>query len=206
MNTTKHNSPLSISLPPPRHDSPVSLEKTLLLRRSRRNFIAEKALDKNQLGQILWAAQGITNDKNFRAAPSAGAIFPLETYVVIGNVTDVPAGIYHYNIKEHALKQLSSEDVRENLYLVCLRQTMIKEAPLSVVLAANYTRIKKFYRVRAVRYTAMEIGHAGQNIYLQCEALGLGTCAIGAFREDAVKKLFNIQEEPLYIMPVGYSE
>jgi len=135
--------------------------------------------------------------------PSAGATFPLIVYIVIGKVEGVPAGLYRYRPDGHCLEALSQEDLRNDLSRGAFGQAMIAKAPITIVIAADYSRTTDRYGQRGVRYVDMEVGHAGQNIYLECEVLGLGTCAVGAFNDKAVKELLDIAEQPLYIMPIG---
>lgn len=154
---------------------------------------------------MLWSAQGITSRWGGRAAPSAGALFPVDTFVVVGEVQSLEPGVYRYNVKEHSLEKTSSGDVRQDLAKASLNQHFIAVAPATVVLAAVYERITVKYGRRGHRYADIEIGHIGQNIYLQAEALGLGTVAIGAFHDDEVKRALHISgAEPIYIMPVGH--
>jgi len=194
-------------LPSPDTSGSVSVEEALQNRRSRRNFQA-KALSKEQLSQILWSAYGITEPgRGLRTTPSAGATYPLEIYVIIGNVTDIEAGVYKYNPLNHEITRIKNGDIRSELSAAALRQTMVADAPITVVYAAVFSRIEERYGERGrERYVFMEIGHSAQNVYLQAEALGLGTCAIGAFSDDTVKQLLNLpaDEVPLYLLPVGH--
>jgi len=180
----------------------LSVEEAISKRRSRRKF-KDASLDQRKLSHLLWAGQGITNKRGFRAAPSAGATFPLTIYVVIGNVEDIPAGLYRYKPDSHCLESLSKGDLRKDLSQAAFGQAMIAEAPVSIVIAADYSRTTDRYGQRGRRYVDMEVGHAGQNIYLECEVLGLGTCGVGAFNDKSVKEFLGISEEPLYIMPIG---
>lgn len=156
-----------------------------------------------ELGQLLWAAQGITSDWGGRSAPSAGATYPLEIYVVAGNVENLQTGLYQYLPQGHSLKLISNVDLRNQLTAAAFGQHMIKNAPATIVIAADFARTTRRYGNRGIMYVHIEVGHSGQNIYLQAEALDLGTVAIGAFDEKQVKNLLGIKENPLYIMPVG---
>jgi len=191
-----------ISLPKAKTKGQMSVEEALQKRRSRREF-TDQALTLEQLGQLLWAAQGQTHRWGYRTAPSAGALYPMELYAVVGKVEGLEAGLYHYEVAEHGLKRLKSGDLRKALQRACLGQGMIGTGPVSIVMAAEYERTAKKYRSRAKQYVHMEVGHIGQNIYLQAESLGLGTCAVGAFSDSQVKDLLGIAEEPVYVMPVG---
>ncbi len=194
-----------IKLPPVKTTGKISVEEAISQRRSKRNFNREP-LSQEELSQILWAAQGISDKRGFRTAPSAGATFPLTLYVVIGEVSGVPAGIYRYHPQGHFLEIISPGDVRSELASSALGQNMIAVAPVDIIITAKYSRTTRRYGERGVRYVHIETGHSGQNIYLECESLGLGTCAVGAFDDRGVKELLNIAEEPLYIMPVGIPE
>ncbi len=184
--------------------SEVSVEEAIKERRSKRLF-AEQSMQLNQVGQLCWAAQGITNTRGFRATPSAGALYPLEVLVVSGNVHNLEPGVYHYNPKQHALDYLNNIDVRPDLSRAALNQRSVQWAPVDIVIGAVYQRTRAKYGDRAIRYIHMEAGHAAQNIYLQAVALGLNTVSIGAFRNDQLKKVLQLVQdvEPLYIMPVG---
>ena len=200
------NSPLTYILPSPETVGSVSVEEALANRRSHRNF-ADKALSAEQLSQILWAAYGISDGSRLRTTPSAGALYPLEIYAVIGNVTGIEAGVYKYDALEHKIIRTMDGDLREELSAAALNQKMIKEAPITVVYTAVFSRITERYGERGrERYVFMEIGHSAQNVYLQAEALGLGTCAVGAFTDSRVSELLELptEEEPFYLMPVGY--
>jgi len=200
----------AIQLPSPRRSGAVAVEEAVARRRSRRAFRPE-ALTVEQLSQVLWCAQGLTgSDGRKRAVPSAGATYPLRLYAVVGNATcgRIPAAVYLYRPDEHALEQHASGDVRNELAAAALHQDFIAAAPLVLVLTADYPRTTGRYGQRGIRYVHMEAGHAGQNVHLQSEALGLGTCMIGAFDDEAVRKVLSLpaEEPPLYIMPVGYPE
>ncbi|HID94005.1 MAG TPA: SagB/ThcOx family dehydrogenase [bacterium (Candidatus Stahlbacteria)] len=192
----------AMKLPEPRYSSKMSVEEALKSRRSIRSY-KDTALSLNELAQLLWAAQGITAKWGGRTAPSAGATYPLEIYAVVGKVENLEAGLYHYNPQDHTITKQKTGDLRSALANAALGQTCVREAPIDLIFAARYERTTRRYRERGIRYVHMEIGHVGQNIYLQAEALGLGTVAIGAFYDDKVKKVLGIEEEPLYIMPVG---
>ena len=196
-----------VSLPQPRSDSGVSVEKALLGRRSVRTF-SNKPLTLGEVSQLLWAAQGITGkrgDRELRTAPSAGALYGLETYLAAANVTGLTQGVYHYSPQGHTLTLLMTGDKRTDLSAASLGQSCVKEGAAAIIFTAVYERITKKYVGRGVRFAHMEAGHAAQNVYLQAEALGLGTVAVGSFTESEVKKLLSLPEgeEPIYLMPVG---
>lgn len=181
-----------------------SVEEAVNERRSIRN-ISGDAVSAEVLSQILWAAQGVTDSRGLRTAPSAGATYPLETYAVLGKVTGIPPGVYRYNPEKHSLEPVAAGDVRKKLSEAALSQRVIEHAPFTVVFTAVYDRTKKRYGTRGEMYVHMEAGHAGQNIYLQCVSWGLATVAVGAFREKKVAALLKLpdNEVPLYIFPVG---
>lgn len=194
-----------IPLPAPLLRGSLSLEETIARRRSVREY-AKGALSLGEVSQLLWAAQGITGPRDgLRAAPSAGATYPLELYLVAGNVKGLPPGVYRYMPGRHALSATMAGDVRGPLCGAALGQSCVREASCTIVFAAVYARTAARYGQRARRYIDMEIGHAGQNIYLQAEALGLGTVAVGAFDDSGLKEILKLgrEEEPLYLMPVG---
>jgi SagB-type dehydrogenase family enzyme len=214
--TQTDDAQLTYILPAPNTDGTVSVEKALANRRSHRQFTNE-ALSPAQLSQILWAAYGITEPKEapaflrggFRTAPSAGALYPFEIYAVVGNVKEVEPGVYKYISEENKIVRMIDEDVREPLCAACLGQKMVQEAPVTIFYSAIYNRTTNKYGERGrERYVCMDLGHSAQNIYLQAEAMQLGTCAIGAFVDEEVSKVLQLpqEEEPLYLMPVGYWE
>ena len=196
-----------IYLPPPSQKGSISLEEAIAKRRSVRDFTPE-SISQSQLSQILWAAQGINNTRGrYRTVPSAGATYPLEVFVVCGRncIEDIGEGIYHYDIASHSLTLHHKGDVRLELARAALDQEFIYEAPVDIVICAIYERTAMRYGARGERYVHIEVGHAGQNIYLQATSLGLATVAIGAFYDEAVREVLRLgkQYKPLYIMPVG---
>jgi len=211
--TKIEGSQLTYTLPAPKTDGGMSVEKALSDRRSRRNF-KDRAISAQQLSQLLWAAYGVTLPRlnvsslrgGLRTTPSAGATFPLEIYAIIGNVEGIEPGVYRYISDENKIVRVVKGDVRSALRKAALGQRMISEAPLSVFYSAVFERTTAAYGQRGIKYVYMEIGHSAQNVYLQAEALGLGTCAIGAFTDDRVRQILNLpkNEVPLYLMPIGY--
>jgi SagB-type dehydrogenase family enzyme len=194
----------TIKLPRPRFTGKISVEQAMRLRRSTRQF-RDKPVSLGHLSQLLWAAQGVTGAYNERTAPSAGGTFPLEMYVVAGNVTDLPAGVYKYKPRAHELDFVSAGDRREELAEAAIQQKCVSRGAVAIVLAAVYERTTAEYGERGVQYVHMEIGHVGQNIHLQALSLGLGTVAVGAFEDHAVAGLLGLprNEKPLYILPLG---
>lgn len=197
--------PTELVLPAPRTDSDVSLEQTLLNRRSVRDYRGEP-LNLSQVSQLLWAAQGITQaGTGFRTAPSAGATYPLETYLVVGDVVGLSPGVYRYEPGNHTLARTVTGDIRRELATAALGQGSVRGGAVAIVFTAVYHRTTQRYGERGIRYVHMEAGHAAQNVYLQAVALDLGTVTIGAFSDEQVSQLLNLpaDEKPLYIMPVG---
>lgn len=199
----------AISLPAPRLKGEMTLEEAILKRRSRRDF-EESPLTLAEISQIVWAAQGITDETGLRAAPSAGALYPLELYLVVGErgVEGLGEGVYHYFPQSHSLEPTLEGDVRQTLARLSLQQMSIAEAPLSLLITAEYERTTRKYGDRGVRYVHMEAGHTGQNVYLQAEALGLGTVTIGAFQDEEIAQALALPPSyrPLYLMPIGHPE
>lgn len=201
-------------LPLPRKVSVVTVEEAILLRKSIREW-RDSPITIEQLSMILWASQGVVEEVDGwlrRASPSAGATYPLEVYVVVGEEgvslgdgSYVEAGIYKYDYRRHSLRLIKSGDFRSDLWKASLRQDWVREAPVSLVICAVYERTTWRYGERGVRYVHIEVGHVGQNIYLMSTALGLGTVAIGAFHDDEIARVVGARrdEHPLYVFPVG---
>ena len=190
------------SLPEPSKEGPLSLEEAFLQRRSVREF-SPVQLSTNEISQLLWAAQGITDSRGFRTAPSAGALYPLELYVVLEQ------GVFHYDPHAHNLTTVSVGDLRSDLYSVSLRQDAILNAPMILVVTAVFSRTEaKYGRARSPRYVHMEAGHAAQNTLLQAVSLGLGAVPIGAFEDIRVQEVLGLpaDHEPLYLIPIGHSK
>lgn len=196
-----------ILLPKPRFEGGVSLEEAISRRRSTRRF-SGRDITKDHLSQLLWASQGITHGC-YRAVPSAGATYPLEVHVVVGDsgVEALDGGVYDYVPLDHSIVLHLRGDVRKDLCSACLGQDFIVSAPFSLVVSSDYSRTTSTYGERGVRYVHMEVGHVGQNVALQGEALGLSSVMVGAFRDELVSRVLNLPSElkPLYIVPVGYS-
>jgi SagB-type dehydrogenase family enzyme len=201
---TENETSAMIKLPEPKIDGKMSVEAALLARRSVREYKNEP-LSLEEISQLLWAAQGITGRRMFRTAPSAGALYPLEVYVVAGNVTGLPAGIYKYRMQNHEMVRVGEGDKRSELTSAALGQSCIRSASAVIVFSAVYARTTGKYGERGVRYVHMEVGHAAQNVGLQAVALNLGTVMIGAFLDRDVKRVVQMPEgeEPLYLLPVG---
>jgi SagB-type dehydrogenase family enzyme len=193
-----------IPLPEPRKDGDVSIEQSLMQRRSTRSY-ADESLTLADIAQILWAAQGITNSQGHRTAPSAGALYPLEVYLVAGNVEELADGIYRYRPEQHQLNLLFSGDYRDDLSGAALSQSSVAKGAVSIVFSAIYERTTVKYGERGVRYVHIELGHAAQNLCLQATAMDLGVVTIGAFDDNGVADILGLldDEKALYIIPVG---
>ncbi len=193
----------TIKLPDPLTTGKMSVEQALYQRRSIRNF-KNISLTLQELSQILWAAQGITDKTlNFRTAPSAGATYPLDLFVAVGNVDSIKQGLYKYNPSNHTLTLIMFGDKRIELANAALGQKAITTAAVNIIFTAIVERTEKRYKERALQYVYIETGHAAQNVYIQAEALNLATVAIGAFYEDKIKKVINTAALPVYIMSIG---
>ena len=193
-----------IQLPQPITKGKISLEETILKRRSQRSFI-QKDLTLEEISQLLWAGQGITGKGegfSLRTAPSAGALYPIEIYLVKKD------GLFHYLSQGHKLEVLSEKDLRDSLASVAWGQGSVSQAAADIVICAVYQRVSAKYGERGIRYTHIEAGHVAQNIHLEAVALGLGSVPIGAFTDEEVKKILSLPKdhEPLYIIPVGYPD
>lgn len=196
-----------IKLPPPAHKGTMSVEEALKKRRTVRRF-ANRSLNLAQVSQLLWGTDGLSDPRGYRTAPSAGATYPLEFYLVVGErgVTGLAPGIYHFHPETHTLKLTQQGDLRTAVARASLHQSWMAEAPVMVIFAAEYRRCMARYGERGIRYTHMEIGHAGQNLFLQAEALGLACGIVGAFSDQTLSQLLQLpaDHEPLLVMPVGY--
>jgi len=203
----KDDKPVSIdasvySLPSPQTDGGISVEKALQDRRSRREY-QDKAISADQLSQILWAAYGFTSPGR-RTTPSAGALYFLEIYVAVGNVEGIAPGVYKYVSEEHIITRIVEGDVRNELGEAA--QQSVVEAPATVFYCADFEKAIESYGEDDLKYVYMEAGHSSQNVYLQAESLGLGTCAIAGFVGGYLREVFRLpeNEEPLYLIPIGF--
>jgi SagB-type dehydrogenase family enzyme len=194
-------------LPPPAYKGTMSVEEALKQRRTIRHF-ASRALDLQQVSQLLWGADGISDRRGFRTAASAGATYPLELYLVVGEqgVVNLAPGIYRYRPPEQALELTTRGDVRAAVAQASLHQSWMAEAPIMVVIGAEYARCTARYGERGIMYTHMESGLVGQNLFLQAEALGLAAGIVGAFDDRGLHQALKLPAAhvPLLVMPVGY--
>ncbi len=195
---------VTVKLPAPELGGQLTVGEALSRRRSVRRYKREE-LDLAQVSQLLWAAQGITNSMGHRTTPSAGALYPLEIYLVAGNVAGLEAGVYHYLPEDHSIRLTLHGDVRQPLAKACLSQDWLADAPCILVITAIFARTNVRYGERTMRYVFMEVGAASENIALQAEALGLGTVMVGAFYEMKVQSVLELPEHivPLCLMPIG---
>jgi len=189
-----------INLPEPKIMGRMSVEESIFRRRSERAYTNQE-LTLEQISQLLWAAQGITDKTwGFRAAPSAGALYPLTLYILKKD------GVFKYIPDGHKLAQISEEDKRPSLVRASLGQSYIAEAPLVIVIAGNFRITETKYGQRSYRYVNMEVGHVAENVHLQAVAMGLVSVPIAAFWDDVVAKTLELPEtqDPFYIIPIGY--
>lgn len=194
----------NISLPRIFSDDEQNLTQLLKQRRSIRDF-ENVSISLDELSRLLWAAQGITHPHGYRTAPSAGALYPLELYVVVGQVEGLAQGVYHYLAKKHQLVKTLDGDKRKSLSSAAYKQSWVSDASVVVVFTAIYKRTTRKYGSRGNRYVHIEVGHAAQNLFLQAVSLELASVVVGAFSDKNVKYLLKLPEnvEPMIIMPVG---
>jgi len=188
-----------IKLAEPNTKGTLPLEKAIATRRSHRDFLPQP-ITFEQIGELVWAAQGQDPAGRYRTAPSAGATYPLELFVVTSE------GLFHYLPAKHSLEKHSDQDLRTTLASAAWGQNFIEEASLTLVFTAEFARTTRRYGERGIRYVYMEAGHAAQNVHLQAESLGLGSVAVGAFDDASVSKILSLPDhlEPIYMVVVGY--
>ena len=200
-------SEINIKLPEALTTGNHSLEQLLSQRRSVREY-QNSSIALAQLAQLLWAAQGITHPQGLRTAPSAGALYPLEMYVAVNNVTDLEPFVYHYHPKQHRLQMHEPCNVNRMLTRAAYGQSSVRDAAAVVVFTANYERSTVKYHIRGARYAHIEAGHAAENLFLQAQALELKTVVVGAFFDDEVTEVLRLPRNltPLLLMPVGHGK
>ena len=193
----------TVALPEPIREG-HSLERALAERRTVREFAAAP-IRLADIAQLAWAAQGVTAPDGRRTAPSAGALYPLEIYIVAARVDGLAPGVYHYEPVGHRLVPTADGDRIEALAHAALDQRWIGKAAAVLVIAAVESRTTRKYGGRATRYVHIEVGHAAQNVLLQATAFGLAAAPVGAFDDRGVKALLALprEAEPLYLLPVG---
>ncbi len=193
---------------PPAELGGVTVARAIQRRRSVRNY-SGRPMTLQQLSQLAWTTQGVTGriyDKPLRTAPSAGALYPFEVYVIVNNVSGLDQGIYHYGVREHHLEQVKIGDFRSRITEAGLDQDMLGEANVTFALSAIFDRCRHKYGERGFRYTYIEAGHISQNIYLQATSMGLGSVAVGAFLDQEIDQLLGLDgrdEAAIYLHAVG---
>ena len=193
-----------IKLPAPKLDGAVSLESAINQRRSVRDFTRD-ALSLEHLSQLLWVGQGLTDKaEGLRAAPSAGALYPMELRILVQRVEGLESGLYVYKHQTHELEAQHVSDVGYSLGDAAYGQDWMEEAPLVIFITATPSRTSRKYGERTTRYLFLEAGHIGQNILLQAVALGLGGTPVGAYDDDLLAKFLGTKQKPLYILPIGH--
>lgn len=198
----------TISLPEPTLSVGKFIWNVLSRRRSIRDYTSV-SVSVGELSQLLWAIQGVTAHAGqyaLRTAPSAGALYPIETYVLVNRVNDLAAGIYHYDVRQHRLEVVRKGTFGADVAQAALGQGMLQQAALVFIWTAVIARSKWKYRERSYRYIYMDAGHIGQNAYLAAEALGLGCCTVGAFFDDEVGSIIGIDGEDeiaVYLCAIG---
>jgi SagB-type dehydrogenase family enzyme len=186
----------------------MGLDKTLRQRKSIRDFQAGP-ISMGQLAYLLWASTGIQRVEDgyeFRTAPSAGALYPIETYVIVNNVKSLEPGAYHYAIRSHQLEQLEQRDLRRQIAAAALGQGMCATAAAVFIWSAVFERCKWKYGQRAYRYIYLDAGHIAENLALAAVSLNLGTCEIGALYDDHVNAIIGIngiEESTICMAAVG---
>ena len=198
-----------MKLPQPKMEGSISVERAIRQRRTIRVY-SSQILHLDQLSQLLWSAQGITGSRRFkRAAPSAGALYPMDVYAVVGqnSVVQIDAGVYRYEPRAHRLLLITRQDMRDRIARAAISQMWMANAPINLVITAEYSRVMGKYGKRGIRYAQIEAGHIGQNLFLQAEALGLKAGIVGAFHDKELAEVMKLprSHEPLLIMPIGYT-
>lgn len=197
-----------VSLSTPQRTGGAPIWGALQQRRSVRQF-QDAPLTNAELSQLLWAAQGVTRfnrDVGFRTAPSAGALYPVETYLALHAVQGIEPGLYHYVVEEHELEQLRVGDLREVVAQAALDQPVAARAGVVFIWTAIFERSRWKYKQRAYRYIYLDAGHIAQNVALGAAALGLGSCQIAAFYDEETNDLLGVDgqdESAIYMTAVG---
>lgn len=197
-----------VKMPLPENIETLPFDEIIRSRRSVRQF-SESPLALEQLGYLLWSTTGIQRVENgydFRTVPSAGALYPIETYLFARYVENLESGLYHYNIKSHLLEELKIGDFSLYLARASLEQKMLASAQVVFIWSAVFYRSKWKYRQRAYRYVYIDCGHIAQNLALCSCALGLGSCQVGAFYDDEINALLGLDgknESAIYLSIVG---
>jgi len=204
---TYENRP-SLKLPAPA-DTDMNLETIIRLRKSVRSF-SDKGLNLKHLARILLTADGLTQKRSGihrRSAPSGGALYPVEIYVIAHNVASLKPGLYHFQVSDSSLELIREGDFRKKIHEAANNQNAVGDSPVTLIITSRFDRITQKYADRGYRYAYIEAGAICQNIYLQVTALKMGTVAVGAFNDDATNELIEIDgehEAALLIMPIGF--
>ncbi|MBM3472403.1 MAG: SagB/ThcOx family dehydrogenase [Armatimonadetes bacterium] len=199
-----------IDLPPPVTENGAGLWQAIRTRRSLRDFDPSRPMTPAELSQLFWATQGLTfhpSDDRFRASPSAGALHPLDTYLVINRVSGIPSGIAQYDVRAAGLNLLAEGDFSQEVAAAALEQEMAADCGVVFIWVAVPARCKPKYRDRGHRYIYLDAGYLGAQLHLAAVALGLGCCAIGAFLDDEVNALVGVDgetETAVYLSVVGH--
>lgn len=205
----KYPASKKIELPLPKQVETMSVDEAIRRRRSIRAF-SSKSLTLEQLAYLLWASAGIQRKEDgyeFRTAPSAGALYPIETYLITNNVNGLEKALYHYLIKSHMLEELELGEFSITMANAALGQEMFLSSAATFVWTAIFDRSKWKYRQRAYRYVYLDAGHIAQNLVLAATSIGLGTCQVGAFYDEEVNRIIGIdgkEESTIYLSVVGY--
>ena len=189
---------------PVEHD--LTLESALRQRRSARNF-SSRPLSLDEVSQILWAAQGITDiSSGRRTAPSSGATYPITLYVSANNIDNLEPGLYRYQSKCHRLRLVKPGNHRQNVFDNAMRQRWAFAASAIIIFSANASKIAAKYKNHPRDSALLEAGHISQNVYLQCTSLDIGVVAIGGFSRAGIHALLELpkDEEVIYLNLVGH--
>lgn len=195
----------AIKLPEPRTDGGISVEKALKERRSIRSF-KDQALTLEEVSQLLWAAQGITDDKGHRTAPSAMEAYPLEIYLLADNVTGLASGVYHYSPEGHNLIAMVQSSRLDELYGSSSgREAWIKSSPAIFIITGVFERLNRVMGQDSSRYVYVEAGTAAENLLMEVVSLGLASTYTAGFDANRTEELLGLSkgEELIGVMPVG---
>ncbi|MFQ5952162.1 MAG: SagB/ThcOx family dehydrogenase [Candidatus Omnitrophota bacterium] len=198
-----------VKLPHPETTSKISLDEAVKKRKSVRDY-SSKPLSEKDLSYLLWISNGINRKEHgyeFRTVPSAGALYPVETYLVVNNVESIPKGVYHYSIKDHLLEEIKEGDFSETVARAALGQDMCADAGAVFIWTGIFQRSKWKYGERAYRYVYLDAGHVAENLALASVGLGLGSCQVAALFDDEINEIIGvdgIEESVIYMSVVGY--
>jgi SagB-type dehydrogenase family enzyme len=187
----------------------ATFTEVILKRKSTRAF-SNQSLSKADLAFLLWTTTGIQRAEHgfeFRTAPSAGALYPIETYVCVNNVEDVVQGLYHYNIKDHLLEEIRTGNLGDEIAHAALDQRICAIAPVVIIWAAMFNRSKWKYSQRAYRYVYLDAGHIAQNLALAATSINCGSCQVGAFFDDEINAIIGldgVEESAIYLSVLGH--